>query len=218
MEKSRQTMLLCILSVGLLFAAACSESGMSAEENAEIPAGTQLYVRVDDVTQDSGITASNEFRGTLERPVELNGRMIVPAGTLVKGEITEMDASGYSTGGTTAAPDDAAPGMAGDPSVPGTDAAAGRAASEDRMGLELQSIVLNGKDYDIQTHAVPGPESAVPGDASGSGVEGTDGQRPGADAEVAKLDIIKGKQFVFTLEDSVELPAAETTSTTTRSE
>ena len=210
MEKSRQMMLLCILSVGLLFAGACSESGMSAEESAEIPAGTQLYVRVDDVTHNEGVMASSEFTGALERPIEFNGRMIVPAGAIVKGQITEMDASDESALGTTAAPNSAAPGAPEDRSEYGTarDERAGEVGSDiagtdgrDRWGLELQSIVMDGKDYDIDTHEVPGPVST-----EDMGTRGTNGER--ADAEKhAKMDLIRGKQFVFTLEDSVELPA-----------
>jgi len=210
-----------------LFLAGCSESGMRADqEEAEIPAGTQLYVRVNQnmPADEDGWTSGDEFQGTLARALQVNGVVIAPEGTIVKGELTNnIDVAGRTgdvrtgdtatgdpaTRDTTPGRNDADRSVTGDPSM-----SAGR-MDNDRLGLELNKIVLNGEEYDIDTHAVP-----VPG-MTASQAEGADyGKSTAKDRSdrtandnrdmdkesMAKMHIA-GQEFVFTLEDKVDLPS-----------
>ena len=80
-----------VMALALLLPA-CSESRMRAnQEQAEVPAGTQLYVRVNqNAPSDTqkGWKSGDEWQGTLARSLQVNGRVIAPEGTIVKGELT----------------------------------------------------------------------------------------------------------------------------------
>src|SRR4030042_6564412 len=136
MKNLRQLMLGGTLAFGLsLVAGACREWGMSADqETAEIPAGTQLYVMVDEVAQGSGITSSNQFRGTLQRAVELNGRVIIPQGTVGRGKLTDFTDADYPAGQSGTAGSESGTGMAGGDAATGS--AGARGTEKDGLGLE----------------------------------------------------------------------------------
>ncbi len=211
-----------VMGFALLLLPGCAESGMRADQDqAEIPAGTQLHVRLNQNLQlgDDGLSSGDEFQGTLERALEVNGQVIAPEGTIVKGEFT-------SNLGSTGM-DDVMPGQTGTGAETGTDAGndrdraidTGRSSgdptmggtSRDRLGLELNSIVLNGEEHDIDTHAVPIPGMTADQGDTGTGIGrelpgGQEDQGAASQAGSAALSQLAGQQFVFTLEEAAELP------------
>ncbi len=205
-----------------LFLPGCSESGMRADQEAEVPAGTQLFVRVNqNMPSDSqGWKSGDEFQGTLARALQVNGQVIAPEGTIVKGELTDnLDNAGdtggnAATDGTRMGDTRSGAGSAADKSVTGDPTMSAGRMDHDRLGLELKKIVLNGEEYDIDTQAVALPgmmasqnEGAGYGKSS-IGKDKTD-RTTGGDMDkdsMAKTQIA-GQEFVFTLEDKVDLPS-----------
>jgi len=238
MKTPKQLMTLSVMAFAL-FLPGCSESGMRADQDqAEVPAGTQLYVRVNQnmPTENQGWKSGDEFQGTLARALQVNGRVIAPEGTIVKGELTEKLETADNTGMTTrdnrtgdtatgntagtdsagsarsgdsaagdtrpGARDDADKSITGDPTM-----SAGR-MDHDRMGLELKKIVLNGEEYDIDTQAVPVPGMmASQNEGAGYGKSSATGKDRNMDKESMARTQIAGQEFVFTLEDKVDLPS-----------
>jgi hypothetical protein len=75
-------------TVALLFSlASCREVGMRADETVEVPEGTQIHVRVHH-DFPAAPQAGDEFQGVLDQPIRAEGRAVVPAGTMVRGEFT----------------------------------------------------------------------------------------------------------------------------------
>jgi len=227
MKSPKKLMTLSVMAFAL-FLPGCSESGMRADQDqAEVPAGTQLHVRVNqNMPSDSQQWKSgDEFQGILARALQVNGQVIAPEGTIVKGELTnDLDIPG--TAGDTRTGDTATgagrtgsggTGATGDPTM-----SAGR-TNQDRLGLDLKKIVLNGEEYDIDTQPVPVPGMMAggygdTGSGAGSGTSGTtrDRDKSGTDSRSGGMmaqSPIAGQEFVFTLEDKVELPS--TTNMTT---
>ncbi len=199
MKSPKKLMTFTAMAFALLLPA-CSESRMRADqEQAEVPAGTQLYVRVNQNASDNqmGWKSGDEFQGTLARPLQVSGRVIATEGTIVKGELTnklDYDTTGTTAGSRTPMGDTRARdnrGVTGDPTM-----SAGR-MEHDRLGLELKKIVLNGEEYDIDTHTVP-----VPGMMASQNED-----KDKADKESIAKAHIAGQEFVFTLADKVDLPA-----------
>jgi len=243
MKSPKKLMTLSVMAFAL-FLPGCSESGMRADQDqAEVPAGTQLYVRVNqNMPSDSQHWKSgDEFQGILARALQVNGQVIAPEGTIVKGELTN-NLDTYGTAGDTRTGDTATgagrtgsgdsasdtrtdrdsqssggTGATGDPTM-----SAGR-TNQDRLGLDLKKIVLNGEEYDIDTQPVPVPGMMAggygdTGSGAGSGASGTtrDKDKSGTDSRSGGMmaqSPIAGQEFVFTLEDKVELPS--TTNMTT---
>jgi len=195
-----------------LFLPGCSESGMRADqEEAEIPAGTQLHVRVNQnmPSTDQGWASGDEFQGTLARALQVNGQVIAPEGTIVKGELTNnLDVAGTRTDdtrtGDTGTTGDAGEraGADADRSVTGDPTMSADRIDNDRLGLELKKIVLNGEEYDIDTHAVP-----VPGMTASQSTPDRNRENAETNRESMAKSQIAGQEFVFTLEDKVELPS-----------
>jgi hypothetical protein len=65
---------------------------------AVIPSGTPLHVRVDESIDTKRNRAGDGFTATLAEPVELGGRVMVPAGTEFRGHVTTARASGRMKG------------------------------------------------------------------------------------------------------------------------
>ncbi|MCX6630355.1 MAG: hypothetical protein NTW28_22275 [Candidatus Solibacter sp.] len=63
-----------------------------------IPVGTPLHVRVDEAIDTRRNSAGDEFSATLSEPIELDGRALVPAGTVFAGHVTTAAASGRMKG------------------------------------------------------------------------------------------------------------------------
>jgi hypothetical protein len=233
MKSQKKLMALSVMAFAL-FLPGCSESGMRADQDqAEVPAGTQLHVRVNQNMPSGDNEAwksGDEFQGTLARALEVAGQVIAPEGTIVKGEwtndlgsgMTGDKATGGDIAGGTGDTRSGSTGATGDPTMSpsGTD--------RDRMGLELKKIVLNGEEYDIDTHPVPVPgmtahQSGGAGSTAGSGTSRdrsdtgdrtrdrsgsmTGGSQSGAESGSMAGFQTAGQEFVFTLEDEVELPS-----------
>jgi hypothetical protein len=64
----------------------------------QIPAGAALHVRVDSTLDTRRNRAGDGFTATLSQPIELNGRVVVPAGTRFAGHVTTAAASGRFKG------------------------------------------------------------------------------------------------------------------------
>jgi hypothetical protein len=216
MNSPKKLMTLGVMAFALLLPG-CSESGMRADQDqAEVPAGTQLYVRVNQnmPSDNQAWKSGDEFQGTLARALQVNGRVIASEGTIVKGELTDKIDTADNTGTTT--PDtpagvrpDADRSVTGDPTM-----SASR-MDHARLGLELKKIVLNGEEYDIDTHAVPVPGMmASANEAAGYGKSTTKDRSDRDMSKDNKMDKesmakaqIAGQEFVFTLEDKVDLPS-----------
>ncbi len=208
----KQTISVGLMAVGLLLSG-CRESGMQAnQDEAQIPAGTQLYVRVNQSSSGSPYKAGDEFHGTLERAIELNGRAIVPAGTMVSGEFTndlgdrmrstDINRNDGQTSGTAA--------DSGDATIAGRDKSgdtrssvdkdrrrddrAGTMADRDQLGVELNKMILNGEEYTIDTEPVPVPGTAASSSAGKHGSESMGSAAP------------MTSSMIFTLSDNVEIP------------
>ena len=63
-----------------------------------VPAGTRLEVRVDQALSTERNRAGDKFRATLEAPVEMGGREVLPRGARVSGHVTTSRPSGRLEG------------------------------------------------------------------------------------------------------------------------
>jgi outer membrane lipoprotein SlyB len=63
-----------------------------------IPAGTKLVVRLDESLSTKENSAGDHFTATLEEPIIVDGRSLVPKGTTCVGRVTESAASGRMEG------------------------------------------------------------------------------------------------------------------------
>lgn len=63
-----------------------------------IPRGTRLRVRVDEALNTRRNRAGDSFRATLQSPVEVEGRVLIPAGTRFTGRVAASDSSGRLKG------------------------------------------------------------------------------------------------------------------------
>ena len=59
----------------------------------ELPEGTLLHVRLDQTLSTSTARRGDHFTGKLTQPVMRNGKVLVPAGSVLRGRITEVRAS-----------------------------------------------------------------------------------------------------------------------------
>ncbi len=205
----KQTMTIGVMALGLFFAG-CQESGMEAnQDSAQIPAGTQLHVRVNQSSSGSPYKAGDEFHGTLERALEVNGQTIAPVGTMVHGEYTNDLGNRDRMSGTA--------GDSGDPTIAGRDerdragdkasgtdtdrradekgSITGERPDRDQLGVELSKLVINGEEYDIETEPVPIH-------AAGS----YSSESKGAGSESGTASSAMSSTMIFTLSDNVELP------------
>lgn len=70
----------------------------ATNETVVIPSGTPLHVRVDESIDTRRNRAGDGFTATLAQPVEVDGRVLVPAGTAFRGHVTTAKASGRMKG------------------------------------------------------------------------------------------------------------------------
>ncbi len=63
-----------------------------------IPSGTPVHVRVDESIGTRRNRAGDPFSATLSQPIEVDGRTLVPAGTVLSGHVTNAGASGRLKG------------------------------------------------------------------------------------------------------------------------
>lgn len=206
----KHAMTVGVMAFGLLLSG-CAESGMEAnQDSAQIPAGTQLHVRVNHSASGSPMKAGDEFHGTLERALEINGQTVAPVGTMVRGEYTDDlgDRDRYSsdTGMSGTAGDSGDPtiarrdpgetsGTESDRRTDETGSVAGEGYDHERLGVELAKLVINGEEYDIETEPVP-----IHGTGSASSYPGATGSESGTASSAMS------PTMVFTLSENVDLP------------
>jgi hypothetical protein len=63
-----------------------------------VPSGTPVHVRVDEAIDTRRNRAGDPFSATLSQPIEVDGRTMVPAGTVFAGHVTTAAASGRLKG------------------------------------------------------------------------------------------------------------------------
>jgi hypothetical protein len=73
-----------LLSILLLAALA------AAQTSAPVPAGTALMVKLETTLATFSNKPGDPFRGTLSQPVMVNGRVVIPSGTVVEGRVTKV--------------------------------------------------------------------------------------------------------------------------------
>ncbi|MGH9665144.1 MAG: hypothetical protein ACRD9L_12030, partial [Bryobacteraceae bacterium] len=69
-------------------------------ETVRIPSGTEIKVRIDQTISTAKNQAGDSFPATLEYPVVVDGRELLPRGTKFEGRVTESDTSGRLKGRT----------------------------------------------------------------------------------------------------------------------
>jgi hypothetical protein len=65
-----------------------------AEVNAKIPPGTAVQVRMTEDLSSETASVGQQFHGTVEAPVVVNGRTLFPKGAYVTGEVVNLERSG----------------------------------------------------------------------------------------------------------------------------
>ena len=64
------------------------------QKSLEIPSGTSIQVRMIDNLSSEQAQAGDTFRGTLDAPIQVNGRELYPKGADVIGRVTDVHATG----------------------------------------------------------------------------------------------------------------------------
>ncbi len=75
----------------------------SAIKPITIPAGTVVSVSLGETLGSKTSHAGDRFTGTVAAPVEVDGKMVIPAGAAVSGTVTEAKAAGRFKGGAVLA-------------------------------------------------------------------------------------------------------------------
>ena len=68
-----------------------------AQRSLEIPSGTSIRVRMIDNLSSEQTQMGDTFRGTLDEPIEVNGRTLYPKGADVIGRVTDVHPTGRLT-------------------------------------------------------------------------------------------------------------------------
>lgn len=69
-----------------------------APEPVTVPAGTTLYVRMLNGIDSEKNVVGDTFRASLDSPIEVDGRVVVPAGAEIVGRVAEDKSAGHFTG------------------------------------------------------------------------------------------------------------------------
>lgn len=67
-------------------------SMLAAQTSPSVPSGTALMVRLDTTLATFSSKAGDPFRASLTQPVLVNGQTVIPAGSIVEGRITKVNA------------------------------------------------------------------------------------------------------------------------------
>ncbi len=76
------------------FALMLSGCSLGAVERVTVPQGTTLDVRLNNRLSSDGNRAGDVFSATVERPITVNGKVVIPAGAEVTGRVTKAVESG----------------------------------------------------------------------------------------------------------------------------
>ncbi len=83
-----------VVAVMLVSGLAGAQERRSAGIGGALPEGTQVTIRIIDSLSSETAREGDTFRGTLEQPIEVNGRVLYPKGADVTGTVTRAHASG----------------------------------------------------------------------------------------------------------------------------
>jgi hypothetical protein len=70
-----------------------TEAGLPFQETENLPVGTLLTVRLNDLVSGDNAGTSNIFTAVLDEPIKIDGNMIVPIGTAVSGRVESAQIS-----------------------------------------------------------------------------------------------------------------------------
>src|SRR5271157_1002800 len=79
-----------LLPCTLLLACSCISTRATAQSGDPVPAGTALMVKLETTLATFSNKAGDPFQGRLTQPVVLNGKTLIPAGTMVEGRVTKV--------------------------------------------------------------------------------------------------------------------------------
>jgi len=65
---------------------------LAAQTSPSVPSGTALMVRLDTTLATFSNKAGDPFRASLTQPVVVNGETVIPAGSVVEGRVTKVNA------------------------------------------------------------------------------------------------------------------------------
>jgi hypothetical protein len=80
------TALLCVLLLGCFYISTTA----AAQNNAPVPAGTALMVKLDTTLATFSNKTGDPFQGRLTQAVVINGNTVIPAGAVVEGRVTKV--------------------------------------------------------------------------------------------------------------------------------
>jgi hypothetical protein len=83
-----------LVSAGLAFLLALSPPAARGQKSLEIPSGTSIRVRMIDSLSSEKTEVGDTFRGTLDEPIQVNGRELYPKGADVMGRVTDAHPTG----------------------------------------------------------------------------------------------------------------------------
>ena len=91
MNRKPLPLISAVLTIWLLALAPLSALG---QRTLEIPAGTSIRIRMVDRLSSEQNQIGDTFRGTLDAPIEVNGRVLYPSGADVMGRVTDVHPTG----------------------------------------------------------------------------------------------------------------------------
>jgi hypothetical protein len=181
------------------YAAPASAPPGNGPMGVEVPAGTQLVVRLIDPVNSEHDNLGRTYRASLDQPVIVNGQTAIPRGADVVATLVDSKQSGKIEGRTV-------------------------------LTLDLKTLTVNGRTYDIVTTGVPeasgsrGARSAkviggatalgaiigaAAGGGKGAAIGAGSGAAVGTAAEVAtsgqKVKVPAETRITFTLQNPIDL-------------
>ncbi len=79
-----------VLPCILLLACSCISTMAAAQASAPVPAGTALMVKLETTLATFSNKAGDPFQGRLTQAVVVNGKTVIPAGTVIEGRVTKV--------------------------------------------------------------------------------------------------------------------------------
>jgi hypothetical protein len=79
-----------VLPCTLLLACSCISTQTAAQAGSPVPAGTALMVRLETTLATFSNKPGDPFQARLTQPVMLNGKTMIPVGTMVEGRVTKV--------------------------------------------------------------------------------------------------------------------------------
>jgi hypothetical protein len=79
-----------VLPCMLIVACCCMSMMAAAQTSSPIPAGTALMAKLETTLATFSNKAGDPFQARLTQPVVLNGKTVIPAGTMIEGRVTRV--------------------------------------------------------------------------------------------------------------------------------